>query len=147
MIFDPEWFIIGKNVLAIIGAAGALGFAAYAIRVKAKAVGATAVREEWKELAEVREEKIEHLEGDITKLRDRVSKLEGQYEALLDLRVAQIAERVVEGLRADRLATQEALLVAEAQTRIKSIDEAVNTRIPGSATISDEVHDLHGDRQ
>lgn len=102
-----NWSEITQVVFAWLGALGLFGGGAAAVRSKwkqhkavqqeleAEAV-ADAVGEEWKELAHVRGDKIEHLEDQVADLQSRLSNLEGKYEALMELKEQRIADRVVE---------------------------------------------------
>lgn len=78
--------------LAIIGLL-TLAFAQYRI-------GAT---REWRNVADAREAKIEAMEEKINDLQNKVSHIEGQYDALQSMKIDQIAEataaRVIDQLQ------------------------------------------------
>lgn len=95
VILDME---IVRTVLASVGALFGLGLGGYAAVKRAKVAGGQAVAEEWRELAEARESKIADLEKRQNDLENRLAHLEGAYSALQDLKVSQIADRVVERL-------------------------------------------------
>ena len=109
-----DWPEVIKNVAAFLGLLGIGGAATVGVRTqyrKIKAVNAEvedqAIKDEWKELAQVRAEKVEHLESEIQELRqeghelrERLAKLEGAYEALQNMKEDRIADRVVELINA-----------------------------------------------
>jgi uncharacterized coiled-coil protein SlyX len=95
VIVDPQVIEIGRSVLAVVGLVGGLGIGGYAAVKRARAVGEKTVSNEWRELAEVREEKITHLETKMVELETRLAHLEGAYAALQELKVTEIADRVV----------------------------------------------------
>lgn len=95
---EPGTLEIIRVVIAVIGGISALTLGGYAAWKKTKAVGEKAVREEWRDLATVRAEKIEELEHRLVVMEGRISNLEGAYAALQDLKVNEIAARVVERL-------------------------------------------------
>ncbi|HEX7099338.1 MAG TPA: hypothetical protein VF377_08845 [Acidimicrobiia bacterium] len=89
---------LGKTVLAVIGGAGTLAGGVWAVVVKSRVKGSELAAEEWRKVAEAREERIAELEAHVHALEERIVKLEGKYEALADLKAEQIAGRVVERL-------------------------------------------------
>jgi len=87
-----EW---GRNIFAAIallmGGAGGV----WAYLKKARGVAEGVVVDEWKELAEVRGETIDDMEGRLQKLEDRITHLEGAYAAMQSLKATEIADEVV----------------------------------------------------
>lgn len=101
--FQADWQETLQAIFALLGAFGLVGAGGVAVKRKwdrAQAVEregiAGAVADEWKELALIREKKVEDLETQVLEQRDRISRLEGQLEAVMSLKEQRIADRVVE---------------------------------------------------
>ncbi len=78
-------------IAAVIAAFGASAGGLWAYQKKVRSVASN----EWKELAEVRGQAIEDMEGRIRKLEERIANLEGAYAALQGLKATEIADEVV----------------------------------------------------
>lgn len=100
MILD--WEVV-RTIFAVAGAVAAVFLAVYVSTKKIKAVGEKAVREEWRDLAMVRAAKIDELEARANLFEERISHLEGAYAALQDLKVNEIAVRIVDRLMEQRV--------------------------------------------
>lgn len=87
-----------RSVLAVVGGVGAFVGGLWVLLTKARIRGGDVAADEWRKVAEAREERIAELEAHVASLEERIVKLEGKYEALADLKVEQIADRVVERL-------------------------------------------------
>lgn len=100
MVLDLE---IVRNVLAVVGGLFGLGTGGFIAVKKARSGADKAASEEWRNVAEAREQRIEELDERVRSMEERIAHLEGAYLALQDLKVAQIADRVVERLVATGL--------------------------------------------